>query len=308
MEDQETDESQMSSGFTTATPTGTPAPAVEKVEAKEAVPAVAAPAEAEDPMKVFQDRLDKYQQSYDKLAGTVGRIKQTNEELKAQLAAAQAATKTVDDAPSKSQITEAVKDPEKWAALKNQYKDWAEATEEVIDARIARAGGQVDQAAIDKRVAELVAGETASVRTEMINSHLDSIVDGNWLEVAKSDGFRNFLTSSPGWIPEATDADAAIPTLSDPNSKLSIAIKNDPNGILALAFSPKMTDAAKMFRMYEASKRTQSAQAQAPQAPQVSTRQKRLEAAVAPRGSGGHGAAPNEKDEMSSGFYGKQTT
>lgn len=275
MEDQATDESQMSSGFTTTKPTETPAPAVEKVEAKEPAPAVAAPAEAEDPMKVFQDRLDKYQQSYDKLAGTVGRIKQTNEELKAQLAAAQAATKKVDDAPSRSEIAEAAKDPEKWIALKSQYKDWAEATEEVIDARIARAGG--DQSAIDKRVADLVAGETAAVRTEMIDSHLDSIVDGDWRGVVATPEFST-------WMEAQSDA------------------------VKSLGESSKVTDAAKMLRLFELSKRPAPAAAVPVPAPQVSTRTKRLEAAVAPRGSGGHGAAPNEKDEMSSGFYGKQTT
>jgi hypothetical protein len=272
MSDNATDESQMSSGFTdvsTETPTRVAAePAAQQVTQAEATPA----APAIDPMKEIMDRLDKFQASHDKLAGNLGRLQQSQEEVRANLAAAQAATKSVQDAPTNAQVKEAMSDPEEWARLKASYPEWATATEKLIDARLAHVGGKaVDQAEIDRIVADRVAGQTAAVRTEMIDSHLDSIVDGDWREVVNSEAFGKWLEVQPDSV-KALD-------------------------------SPRMADAAKMLRLYEASKKP--VPAAQPAAPAPSARQKRLEAAVVPKGSGGHNSAPNEKDEMSSGFYGK---
>lgn len=273
MSDNATDESQMSSGFTDVS-TETPTRAAVEAVAQEVTQAEATPAvPAIDPIKEIMGRLDKFQASHDKLAGNLGRLQQSQEEVRATLAAAQTATKSVQNAPTNAQVKEAMSDPEEWARLKASYPEWATATEKLIDARLAHVGGKaVDQAEIDRIVADRVAGQTATVRTEMIDSHLDSIVDGDWRAEVATEAFGK-------WMEGQSDA------------------------VKALGESSKITDAAKILRMYGASKKTvTSAQ---PIVPSPSARQKRLEAAVVPKGSGGHGSAPNEKDEMSMGFYGK---
>lgn len=178
-------------------------------------------------------RLDKFEKShndqYNTLAGHVGSWKRSEQEIRQLLAAATAATGKVDNAPTQKQVSQAINDPEEWAELKRQHPEWARATERGMDARIEaylrqNQQSQIDQSAIDRMVSERVAGETAQVRAEMIDSHLDSIVEsGDWVSVVKSPEFEAWLQAQK---PE----------------------------IQALGESSKMTDAAKLLRTFEKSK------------------------------------------------------
>lgn len=253
-------------------PTETPAKTPDPVKQQVAVPAKAEPvAEPIDPMKVLVDRMDKFEKGHTTLAGNTGRIQAMVKEIHDGMAAAQAATNTGVDAPSQAQMRSASVDPKEWAKLKSEFPEWADATEKFIDARIAYAGGNpADQAKIDKLVADRVAGETAAVRTEMVDSHLDAIVDGSWRETTNSPAFGTWLDAQP-------------------------------DGVKALAESNKLTDAAKMLRLFEKSKQAPAIPAK-PVPPSVSTRQKRLEAAVTPKGTGGHAAGSSEMDDLEAGY------
>jgi len=290
------DDDQFEAGYT-GTPTETTAaakavtPADKQVDAKAgdqaATALVATPdtkpePDAADPIKVLMEKMESIQKGQDKAFGHIGALQQSQQKIAEQLAAAQAATKAVNDSPTQTQVKEAMSDPEEWARLKKEYPEWATATEQIIDAKVKQNGG-VDQAAIDKiiadhqavidkRVAEEVAKATAANRQELIDSHLDSIVDGNWRKEYTSEACQKWMSEQP---PE----------------------------IQKLAYSNKMADAAKVLRMYQAFK--QKKPAQATQKPEVSTRQKRLEAAVNPRGVGGATAANTDEDEFEAGYNGR---
>lgn len=260
------DEAQFDAGYNAQEPTETPVPAKEPepkaVEPKETKP-------AEPSIKDVISRLEKFEASHSTLAGHIGGLQRSQKEIQERLAAATAATKTVADAPTQAEMKDAMADPQEWAALKASYPEWAKATEQIIDAKVKSRPG-FDPAEVDKIVAERVAGETAAVRREMIDSHLDAIVDGDWNAEVRTEKFAK-------WFEGQSEA------------------------VKALGESSKMTDAAKMLRLYEASKKVPAAEPKK----DVSTRQKRFEAAVTPKGAGGHAATNSDLDEFEAGYNGR---
>lgn len=116
-------------------------------------------------------------------------------------------------------------------------------------------------------VQRLVAEQTSALRQELIDSALDGVMP-DWSEEVKKPEFSE-------WMSKQTEE------------------------VKALSQSDKVRDAAKMLRLY-------SQRQKAPATPQVSTRQKRLEAAVIPRGTGGNAtsAGNTDFDEMLAGYSG----
>lgn len=271
VDNQALDESQFESGYNAQEPAAVPEPAKEP-EAK--------PAEqkeeksgAIDPVKALFEKVEKLEARTRNAEGHIGGLNHQQKLMQETLqAASKAATKQVDDAPTQAQVKEAMTDPQEWAALKTSYPEWAKATEQIIDAKVKAQPG-FDPAAVDKIVAERVAAETADVRKEMIDSHLDGIVDGDWNAEVKSEKFAK-------WFEGQSEA------------------------IKALGGSKKMTDAAKMLRLYEASKKAPPAPDPAKEK-EVSARQKRFEAAVNPRGAGGHAVTSSDLDDFEAGYNGR---
>lgn len=227
-----------------------------------------APTPAEKPvdqMKDVLDRLDKFQKSHDTLSGHIGGLTRNQNELRQLLAAGQTATNGVSNAPTQAEVKNAITDPQDWASLKSQYPEWAAATENIIDAKVK--SKMVDQVAIDKIVAQRVAEETGRNRSEMIDSHLDSIVDTDWKKIVTGPEFTK-------WIGAQTPE------------------------VQSLGASDKMTDAARMLRLFEASKANPE-----PAQRNVTLRQKRIEAAIAPRGAGGHSSGPNTEEDYMTDAY-----
>jgi hypothetical protein len=128
----------------------------------------------------------------------------------------------------------------------------------------------LDPEAIDKRVEERVAKQTAEVRQDTIDTYLDNIVDGDWMDEIQKPEFSMWLDKQP-------------------------------EDIKALAASSKLRDAAKMLRMYQKSK-VPMKQPELEQKKDTSTRQKRFEAAVNPKGTGGHASSRSDLDEFEAGY------
>jgi hypothetical protein len=260
--DSPADDGQFESGY--SEPTETPAQA-KQPEVKEAV------AEPVDPLQAVIARLDKFEASHSTLAGHIGGLQRSQKDMQSTLAAAQAATKTVSDAPTQAQVKDAMTNPAEWDALKNEFPEWATATEKYMDAKLAtlRAPQALDPAAIEKIVGERVAGESAAVRKEIIDASLDAVFP-DWQVDVKTPAFAAWL-------------------------------KTQPAAIADLGASEKVGDAARMLKLYEMSK-----QAKPVTEPikQVSTRQKRIEAAINPKGAGGHAAGSSDVDEFESGESG----
>jgi hypothetical protein len=87
----------------------------------------------------------------------------------------------------------------------------------------------------------------------MIDATLDEIVDGDWTEVVRTPAYEQFA-------------------------------KAGGDAVKTLEASSSLRDAAKLMRMFQASKSTSTKP--------ISTRQQQLTAAITPRGAGGHSQAP----------------
>jgi hypothetical protein len=99
-----------------------------------------------------------------------------------QAAAAKKATEKSDDAPSQSQQAAALKDPEKWAALKKEFPEWGEAINDFLTANLPKGGLTEDQVAaqVEARL-EAKAAERESQRIERVHP--------SWTDTVKSEEF-----------------------------------------------------------------------------------------------------------------------
>jgi hypothetical protein len=123
-----------------------------------------------------------------------------------------------------------------------------------------------DPAAIEKMVEDRVAARTAALRQEQIDTTLEDI--------------------NPEWR-----AEVASPMFAQ-------WIGAQPEDVKALAGSDRISDAKRMLRLYEQSKARPAPKPEN----KPSTRQRQIEAAVAPKGVGGHSAGPTDDDEFMAGF------
>jgi hypothetical protein len=118
-------------------------------------------------------------------------------------------------------------------------------------------------------IQRVVSQQTEEIRAELIESHLDGVIP-DWKQEVKKPEFGEWMAKQD----EATKS---------------------------LAASDRVSDAAKMLRMY-ASRKTVTAPTQTPK-PSVNPRQKRLEAAITPKGSGGHATeSESDLDQMRAGY------
>lgn len=248
-EDNEPEQSQNTEATGQESPAGPPA------DAPSDKPADAPQPKAEEPAKPDQIRellakIEKLEGRQRNVEGHIGGLKDAQQRMLDMLSAAKTAAANMDGGPSQAQVKEAFKSPEKWESLKADFPEWAAATEELFDARLAAFKPQqpaIDPATIERIVAERIRGETEAVRQEIVDSALDAVLP-NWKEEVKSQAFGKWLETQPAEVK-------------------------------ALADSTKVGDAARMLRLYEAAK--QSDQSQKLQ----QERQQRLAAAAAtPRG------------------------
>lgn len=165
----------------------------------------------------------KYAEKFRKLEGQFGNVNGETQRLKAELEAAKAAAKST-DGPSNSEIKEAITNPQEWDDLKSKYPEWATAHEKLLDARIA---ANFDAKAFEAAIKRDIQGQTEAVRKEIIDSALDAVYPG-WKAEVNTDGFKQ-------WFEGQSDE------------------------VKALTNSPSVGDAAKMLRLYEASKQSNPA-------------------------------------------------
>ena len=182
----------------------------------------AAPVEVKpDPMAEMLAKiteLEKVAGRVRNIESTVGNINHTQKQLKETIDAANAVAARSNNAPSQSEIKQASANTAKWDALKSDYPEWADATEELIGSRV----NNFDDKAFEAKIREDMKGETASVRKEIINASLDAVF--------------------PDWQYE----------VNTPEFLLWKDAQQD--GIKSLYDSNRVGDAAKMLRLYEKSK------------------------------------------------------
>jgi hypothetical protein len=261
----ETQDADFESGYGN-TPTETPASAA-KPETPNPKPEPAAVPEPVDPIKDLAARFEKFEAGHNKLAGHIGGLQRTQQEIQTALAAAQAATKTVADAPTQAQVKDAATSPAEWEKLKEGYPDWALATEKLLDSRMPQA---FDAQAFEAKIMQEMQGKTEAMQEKIVNAALNAVFPG-WAKEAQTDAFKAWLAAQP-------------------------------DSVKALGASDEIADAATMLKLYEASKTAKPAPAPTPPKQEISPREKRLAAAVNPRGTGGHASGSTDLDEFESGY------
>jgi hypothetical protein len=228
----------------------------------------AQPAAKPDPLAEVLARMDKMQQSHDKLAGTLGRVQQSNEQLQAQLAAAKTATGSVDDAPSQADIKHAVADPAEWATLKAEFPEWGSAVEGLLEARIPK----FDATAFEQKVNDAIEGKAKAMQGQIIDASLQAVFPG-WKKDVASDEFK-------AWF------------------------ETQPDDIKATRLSDDVGDVARTLSLYASHKAGAVKAVDEPARKGNSAREKRFAAAVAPKGTGGHAQSRTEQDEFEAGYSG----
>lgn len=261
---QDIDDGQMDAGYSEES---TPAEMPEQVEEKQPVAEVKP--EAIDPMKELMDRFEKLEHRTRNAEGHIGGLNHKQKLLDETVQAAKAATEQVRAAPSQAQVNEAIENPAEWNALKDDFPEWATATEKYMDAKLAAAKPQpFDMSPIDKLVNERIASQSESMKQTLSIVALDTAFP-DWQEEVKTPEFAKWQSAQSEAVQKLGESDNAA-------------------------------DASRMLRLYEASKRQTSNNEVKPE---ISTRMKRLEAAVNPRGTGGSNrASSTELDEMEAGY------
>lgn len=188
-------------------------------------PAVIQDAEVKpDPLAELQARfaeLEKVAGRVRNIESTVGNINHTQKQLKEMIDAGKSAANQSNNSPSQNEIKQASVNTAKWDALKSDYPDWADATEELLSARMSN---NFDAKAFEEQIMERMKGETKAARQEIIHSALDAVFP-DWKEDLNTTEFDSWM-------------------------------KEQPDNIKSLFESDKVGDAARMMRLYEKSKQS----------------------------------------------------
>jgi hypothetical protein len=181
----------------------TPAP---EPEVKETPAPEPTPAPATDPFASLSPELKARLEKVDQLESAIAVLPMLQQSLKTaegrvaamqrELDVAKNAAKAVQDAPSSAQINAAKGNTQKWDALKKEFPDWADATEEFVRASIAGVTpAQVPGLAPEEveRIAQKYAGVSPEALTKAVE---EAKVEGkheNWLEDINSPDFVKWL-------------------------------------------------------------------------------------------------------------------
>lgn len=191
----------------------------------------------------------------DQAFGSIGQMKQAMDQLRAQTAPGQPVEITEEDMADL-----AAEFPEMTvAALKTFQK---------VASKLRGTGTAFDPAAIEKVVSE----RTEPIRAEILHSHLDGIVDGDWQAETKTEPFMAWFNAQG-------------------------------EDIKAKAASDSPRDAAAVLRAWvKAKSAPPPPPAKAPAPAPVSPRTRQLAAAVNPRSIGGAPTGKTPEDEFNEGF------
>lgn len=179
----------------TAAPAATPAPSAAPV-----------PAPAEDPtITALRGEIRGLTEGFQRLQSdhkaAVGRVSALQRELDT---AKTVAGKAGGESPSQAQIAAASKSPEKWEQMKQDFPEWGEAIELMVNHRLGsmQAPAPLDMGEIDKRVQEAVAAERRSRVEEYVEDRhpgwkqtVNSNEWGDWFKLQKPE--VQMLAGSP---------------------------------------------------------------------------------------------------------------
>lgn len=242
-----------------------PVTPAEPVVATEAVvpvpPVVVVTPVVEDPyaglspaLRAKLDGIDGLAERLRKAEGHIGGLNSENTRIKTELAAAQAAAKTVTVAPTATQTAAAAKSTVKWDQLKTEFPEWAEAVEE----RLGGTSTQPDLDGLRNQIREeltpdLTASISAKLKAEIAaetEGRLTNIAHRGWRDTVKTQEFVTWYNAQPadvralGASPIAEDA---ITLLDSYKAQQSVVPAVDPAAIKA-ARQARLAEAASLVK------------------------------------------------------------
>ena len=114
-------------------------------------------------------------------------------------------------APSQGQMSAAVKNPEKWEQLKQDFPEWAGAMEEYVAAKLG--GVQPQQPGLDPRaVAMFVQQQVSQTKAEMTRALEEARIEGkyeDWRDTVNTTEFAQWFTVQPPEVRALADSAAA---------------------------------------------------------------------------------------------------
>jgi histidinol phosphatase-like enzyme len=221
-----------------------PEPDQESTPAEESPAAAATPI---DPLDEIRDQLAKIVERQRNAEGHIGGLTAAQKRFADEVRAAAAARTDVANAPSAAAVKEAAEDPAEWASLKQDFPDWAKATESLLNSRLANVAQAKGYS--EEQVTQLIEQRVSSVSEKLRTEAIDLALDAQF----------------PGWKDEVRKPDFAA------------WLQVQSADIQALEKSPAVGDAVRLLRAYE--------QAKSAPNPVIAQRAKKLEAAAAlPKG------------------------
>lgn len=163
------------------------------------------------------------------------------------------AAKSVGDAPTAAQIAAAKGDTKKWDALKEDFPEWADATEQFVKAQIAGLTPQQTQGLTPEQVQQLVEQRVTAVRDEAMKAVEEARVDGkyeNWRDEVKTAEFATWFEAQKPDIkalaqsPKGRDAIRLMDLYHGAKSSSAEQVAQSRANKLAAAVSTKPTPAA----------------------------------------------------------------
>ena len=178
---------------------GASSPASESLPGNEpkVVEAAPAPKEAENPYEGLHPDVQAKLKQFDSLAATVPSLVNELKEAKGRIGALQSGWDKMQqraaESPSSRQITDAARDPEKWASLKNDFPEWGEGISEYVEARLGQlAGSGLSAEQIEQMVAQRASESTASIE-KTFNERLVALKHPRWKEEVKTSEFNEWF-------------------------------------------------------------------------------------------------------------------
>lgn len=148
-------------------------------------------------------RLEKLDQLEAQLPTLINSVKTAEGRVAAmqrEMDVAKQAAKAAQSAPSQAQIAAASGDVKKWESLKTDFPEWADATEQFVNAKLAGLTPQQAQGLDAAQVEELVRQQGAKARAEALAAIEEAKVEikhPDWVRKINSEDFKKWFGEQP---------------------------------------------------------------------------------------------------------------
>lgn len=223
----------------------------EKVEEKTTDPFAGLSPEVRAKLEKF-DALYEQTQQIPQLIQSVNTANGRVAAMQREMDVARNAAKAVGNGPSAAQIAAAAASTDKWDSLKDDFPDWAQATEQYVKAQLA--GVKPQGPAFDpNQVEALITERLGKAREEALAAIEEAKVEGkheNWRETINTPEFAGWLNAQPDAVkqlaqsPKGRDAIKLLDTYATAQAKPADAVAQERTAKLAAAVTAKPGAAA----------------------------------------------------------------